>query len=68
MKGKNVYSVLEGQLLICLDKHLDKDFVRSLAENKPRHFICLNSSFKEDADLTNTAKILENNQIEFRTI
>lgn len=66
--GRNVYSVLEGQLLICLDKMLDKDFVRSLAERKPKQFICLNSSFKEDADLTNTAKILENNQIEFRTI
>ena len=66
--GRNVYSVLEGQLLICLDKLLDKDFVRSLAEKKPKQFICLNSSFKEDADLTNTAKILENNQIEFRTI
>jgi len=65
---KNVYSVLEGQLLICLDKQLDKDFVRSLTEKKPKQFICLNSSFKEDADLTNTAKILENNQIEFRTI
>ncbi len=66
--GKKVYSVSDGQLLICLDKTLDKDFVRSLAEKKPKQFICLNSSFKEDADLTNTAKILENNQIEFRTI
>jgi len=66
--GKNVYSASEGQLLICLESKLDKDFVRSLAEKKPKQFICLNSSFKEDADLTNTAKILENNQIEFRTI
>ncbi|MDD3014037.1 MAG: site-specific DNA-methyltransferase [Candidatus Gastranaerophilales bacterium] len=66
--GKNVYSILEGQLLICLDKQIDKDFVRSLTKQKPKQFICLNSSFKEDADLTNTAKILENNQIEFRTI
>lgn len=66
--GRKVYSISSGQLLICLDKKIDKDFVRSLAEKKPKQFICLNSSFKEDADLTNTAKILENNQIEFRTI
>jgi adenine-specific DNA-methyltransferase len=65
---KTVYSILDGQLLICLDKQINKNFIRSLAEKKPKQFICLNSSFKEDADLTNTAKILENNQIEFRTI
>lgn len=68
MYNKKVYSISEGKLLICLDKMIDKDFVRSLAVKKPKQFICLNSSFKEDADLTNTAKILENNQIEFRTI
>jgi len=68
IEGKKVYSISNGELLICLDKKIDKDFVRSLAEKKPKQFICLNSSFKEDADLTNTAKILENNQIEFRTI
>ena len=66
--NKKVYSIQNGQLIICLDKNLDKDFVKSLAEKKPKQFICLNSSFKDDADLTNTAKILENNQIEFRVI
>lgn len=65
---KKVYSVSGGQLLICLDKKLDKVFVRSLAKKKPKQFICLNSSFEQDADLTNAAKILDNSQIEFRTI
>jgi adenine-specific DNA-methyltransferase len=68
IEGRKVYTISDGKLLICLDKKLDKDFVRSLVKEKPQQFICLNSSFKEDADLTNTAKILENNQIEFRTI
>jgi len=68
IEGKKVYSISTGQLFICLDEKIDKNFVRSLVEKKPKQIICLNSSFKEDADLTNTAKILENSQIEFRTI
>ena len=68
INNKKVYSILDGQLLICLDKKLDKNFVKGLSEKKPKQFICLNSSFENDADLTNTAKILENNQIEFRVV
>lgn len=65
---KKVYSIGNGDLLICLEKSLNKDVMKSIADKKPKMVICLNSGFTSDADLTNTSKVMENNQIEFRTV
>lgn len=66
--GKKIYSIKNGDLLICLEKSLNKDVMKNIAAKKPKLVICLNSSFVSDADLTNTSKVMENNQIEFRTV
>ncbi|MFH0892781.1 MAG: site-specific DNA-methyltransferase [Candidatus Falkowbacteria bacterium] len=65
---KKVYSVVGGELIVCLEKNIDKDLMKAVAERKPAKVICLNNGFKTDADLTNAAQILKAKEIEFRTV
>jgi adenine-specific DNA-methyltransferase len=64
--GKKIFSVASGEVIVCLEKDLDRGVMKKIADKKPKLVICLNSGFKKDEDLTNAAKIMENDQIEFR--
>ena len=68
INDNKVYLIADGSLVICLENEIDKDLAKAIAELKPVKVICLNSGFKSDADLTNTAQIMKAKEIEFRTV
>lgn len=65
---KKVYSMAGGELVICLDKDIDKGLIKKITELKPQKVITLNNSYKTDSDLTNAAQIFKTKEIEFRTV
>jgi adenine-specific DNA-methyltransferase len=64
---RKVYSVASGDMMICLERNIDKELMKKIADKHPQKVVCLNSGFKTDADLTNAAQILKTKEIEFRT-
>jgi adenine-specific DNA-methyltransferase len=60
LDGKTVYSVAGGQLLICLERKLTLEVIRSMAERKPERVVCLDEGFAGNDQLkTNAAHIFE---------
>jgi len=51
MAGKDVYSVDEGALLICLDKEITPELIDALADANPLQVICLDEGFKGNDQL-----------------
>ena len=49
--GKEVFSVAEGRLLICLDKELTQELMDALADMDPARVICLDVGFKGNDQL-----------------
>ncbi len=77
ISGKNVFSVADGALLICLEDTVTKELVNAVAKEQPMQFICLDSAFhgndqlKANAVQTFAALNIQkekHNQIVFRTI
>lgn len=72
LSGKTVFSIAEGQLLICLEKELTHDCIKAMAEMQPTRVICLDEGFKgENADAlkTNAVQIMKSKGIvNFRTV
>lgn len=73
--GKEVFSIAEGALLICLEKELTQGLMDSLAEMEPARVICLDAGFKGNdqlkANAVQTFKARARNKetaIEFRTV
>lgn len=65
---KKIYIIGNGDLIICLEKNITKETMQKVVDRGPKTVICLNDGFEDNADLTNVAKIMENAQIEFRTV
>ena len=72
---KEVFSIAEGALLICLDKELTQELMDALAEMEPARIICLDVGFKGNdqlkANAVQTFKACTRNKetvIEFRTV
>ena len=69
---KAVYSIAEGQLLICLENELSQELLKSMAEMQPSRVICLDEAFKgENADAlkTNAVQIMKSKGVlNFRTV
>jgi adenine-specific DNA-methyltransferase len=66
---------MSGFLIICLEKDLNLEFIRSIAELKPAKFVCLDISFHNNDQLkTNAVQIMKSikydgeNSIEFKTV
>jgi adenine-specific DNA-methyltransferase len=60
LAGKTVHSVAGGQLLICLERMLTLELIRSMAERKPERVVCLDEGFAGNDQLkTNAAHIFE---------
>lgn len=70
--GLIVFSIAEGQLLICLEKALTHDCLKAMAELQPTRVICLDEAFKgENADAlkTNAVQIMKSKGVvNFRTV
>lgn len=70
LAGKNVYSVANGALFICLERHLSVDLIRALADKKPERIVCLDEGFEGNDQLkTNAVQIFKTKGItSFKTI
>lgn len=73
--GKEVFSVREGALLICLEMDLTQDLMTALAELEPSRVICLDAGFQGNDQLkTNAAQTFKTrarnaeSAIEFYTV
>ncbi|MFM2258590.1 MAG: hypothetical protein RLZZ424_523 [Bacteroidota bacterium] len=72
LSGKTVFSIADGQLLICLEKELTLDCIKEMAGMQPSRVICLDEAFNgENADSlkTNAVQIMKSKGVvNFRTI
>lgn len=67
--GAPVYSVSEGQLLICLENPITKEVLRGMVERKPLQILCLDTAFGgDDALKTNTVLESKSHGVMFRTV
>jgi len=51
MAGKEVFSVAEGALLICLQGEITKELIKAMADADPLQVICLDSGFRNNDQL-----------------
>ena len=75
LAGKDVFSIAEGELLICLDKDLTQEVIDAIADAHPLQVICLDDGFKGDDQLkVNAVQTFkartqkEESEIVFRTV
>lgn len=72
LAGKTVFSIADGQLLICLEKEITHDCIKAMAENEPSRVICLDEAFtgtNADALKTNAVQIMKSKGVvNFRTV
>ena len=75
LAGKEVFSIHEGALLICLEKELTQQLIDALAEANPVQVICLDEGFngndqlKANAVQTFKARAqAEESEIVFKTV
>ena len=70
IEGKTVFSIGEGELLICLERELTNELIKAMAERKPVRAICLDEGFQNNDQLkTNAALIMKNKGVvKFQTV
>jgi len=51
LAGKEVYSVAEGALLVCLDRQLTLEVIEAMIDQKPSQIICLDAGFQNNDQL-----------------
>ena len=75
MAGKQVFSIEEGALLICLEKEITSDLIDALADANPLQVICLDEAFKGNDQLKANAvqtfkarAVADESEIVFRTV
>jgi len=70
IKEKAVYSIAEDALLICLEKELNNDVIKAVAEKQPVRAVFLDDGFKGNDQLkTNAVQIMKSHDVkEFRTV
>lgn len=69
LEGSIVFSIAEGELLICLDKRLTNEVIKAMAERKPSRAICLDEGFQDNDQLkTNAVQIMKSKDVVFRTV
>lgn len=65
----SAFAVSDGNLLICLEPHLDRDTLRALFARKPKIVLCLDTAFDgNDALKTNTVLEAQTHGIIFKTV
>ena len=70
LEGKQVFSVEDGALLICLEKKLTHQLIKAMAERKPVRVICLDEGFQNNDQLKANAVLImkSNNVLKFQTV
>ncbi len=70
LAGKTVYSVADGAMLMCLDKKLNSEVIREMAERKPKRVVCLDVGFAGNDQLkTNAAQTMRSKGVtKFQTV
>jgi adenine-specific DNA-methyltransferase len=70
IEGKKVFSIAEGELLICLEKQLTHEAIKAIAELKPTRVICLDEGFQDNDQLkTNAVQMMKSKGVvNFRTV
>lgn len=72
LADKMVFSIAGGQLLICLEKELNNEVLKAMAELQPVRVICLDQAFtgiNADALKTNAVQIMKSKGVvNFRTV
>jgi len=68
--SKIVFSVAEGELLVCLEKELTQEAIKGIAEKKPSRVICLDEGFQNNDQLkTNAVQIMKSKGVvKFQTV
>ncbi|MBL8080467.1 MAG: site-specific DNA-methyltransferase [Anaerolineales bacterium] len=51
LEGKFVYSLAGGGMLVCLEKGLNLDIIRAMAERIPQRIVCLDEGFAQNDQL-----------------
>ncbi len=51
LAGREVFSIAEGALLICLEEELTSELIDAVADQEPMQFICLDKGFKGNDQL-----------------
>jgi adenine-specific DNA-methyltransferase len=70
IENKNIFSIAEGELLICLEKELTYQVIKAMAELYPTRVICLDEGFRNNDQLkTNAVQIMKSKGIvKFQTV
>lgn len=70
IEGKAVFSIAEGELLVCLERKLTNELIKAMAERKPTRVICLDEGFQNNDQLkTNAALIMKSKGVvKFQTV
>ncbi len=70
IEGKTVYSVSEGQLLICLEKEITHELIKAIAQSQPVRVVCLDEGFRNNDQLkTNAVQIMKSKGVvKFQTV
>lgn len=70
LAGKQVFSVEEGTMLVCLDGKLTPDVIKAMADMKPSRVICLDDGFQGNDQLkTNAVQTMKaRGVLSFRTV
>ncbi len=70
IEGKAVFSIGEGELLICLERALTNELIKAMAERKPVRVICLDEGFQNNDQLKTNAALIMKSQgvVKFQTV
>jgi len=70
LAGKDVFSIADGAMLICLEKELTPEVIKAMAEKKPERVICLDAGFADNDQLkTNAVQTMKSKGVtKFQTI
>ncbi|HEY5047452.1 MAG TPA: site-specific DNA-methyltransferase [Rhizomicrobium sp.] len=69
LSGKQVFSVANGALLVCLERELTLDLIRAMADRKPERVVCLDEGFAGNDQLkTSAVQTFRTKGVVFRTV
>ena len=69
VSGKTVYVVLDGAMVICLERAVTLELVHAIVEIGPQRVVCLDDGFAGNDQLkTNAVQIFKSKGIVFRTV
>ncbi|MDV2990198.1 MAG: site-specific DNA-methyltransferase [Dehalogenimonas sp.] len=68
--GKDIYSVAEGLMFICLEKEISLELIKAMADKKPERVVCLDAGFAGNDQLkANAVQIFKTKEIKkFETV